>query len=73
MAANANVVRRADRARETPEEKRARRTRNRQGPTPVVNLLSDDDNMDVDAARAANGAQASEPAQTPVVPMWNAA
>ena len=57
VAANASVARRADRARETPEEKRARRARNRQGPPAVVNLLSDDD-MDVDPARAPNVAQA---------------
>jgi hypothetical protein len=57
MAANANVVRRADRARETPEERRARRARNRQGPPAVVNLLSDDD-MDVEPARQPQAAQA---------------
>eukprot|EP00972_Heterocapsa_arctica_P028897 4250663-Heterocapsa_arctica.AAC.1 len=67
MAANANVVRRADRARETPEERRARRARNRQGPVALVNLLSDDD-MDVDPARAANVAGAAQRGQQQTAP-----
>jgi hypothetical protein len=44
MAANASMVRRADRARETAEETRERRARFRRGPVPVVEI-SDDEEM----------------------------
>ncbi len=44
MAANASMVRRANRARETAEETRERRARFRRGPVPVVEI-SDDEEM----------------------------
>eukprot|EP00972_Heterocapsa_arctica_P116288 16452345-Heterocapsa_arctica.AAC.2 len=64
MAAIANAERRADRARESPEDRRIRRNRNRA--VPVVDLLSDEDFMAVDGgvqpvqpvAGAAQAAQA---------------
>jgi hypothetical protein len=62
MAAIANAERRADRARENPEDRRIRHNRNRARPVDVVNLLSDED-MAVDGGAAQPGAGAAQAAQ----------
>jgi hypothetical protein len=66
MRANANILRRVDRERETPEERRARRARNIHGQPAVVDI-SDEDNMDVDG-RAEQAAQARAAAPQAAAP-----